>query len=238
MSVRPVVFFQLLPRVRPQLALLAFLSILYFLGWSGYGPSPLVISQTIKVLFERFGLGFVAAVSFVENIIGLNVYFPGSVAILTAMALTTGDPSRALMTFLSIIIPSFISHQLNYLIGRILGHEMRGDTIPNASEGAQPSSARWLWFLSTVWHPHFAAVTSMAAGSQKMRYRVFVSYFAPSFLLWNVFWGFSMYSIGYIVDETGTVFPLFFLYIIAWLVWDLIRATKSETRTRGSEDSQ
>ena len=108
---------RLVETVRPQLFVIVIVVTAGLFSCFGLVPKPEMLAAKLKTLFEQYGILLVAPISFAENLVGMNIYFPGSIVILTSMTLASGDPSRAVSTFLAIIIPSFLAHQLNFALG-------------------------------------------------------------------------------------------------------------------------
>ena len=50
-------------------------------------------------LFLKYGIPIIAFSSFIEHLVGVNVYFPGSVVIVTAMTLASGNLPLAVAVF-------------------------------------------------------------------------------------------------------------------------------------------
>jgi membrane protein DedA with SNARE-associated domain len=204
-------------RIRVQLAILFLLFIVYLLGAWG---SPKTNEQWLAMIFgliKNYGAAAVALVSFLENLGAANVVFPGSIAILTSMALTSGDPRRAIYILLAIMLPAFAAHQINYTIGRCF---RRGN--PDNKARYESLVARNLVFMGALWHPHFAGVACMDAGAHGLQYGRFISAFLPWFIVWNLFWAYVMYNFGSAVtggeSHNSTIFLIF---LCLWLVWDL-----------------
>lgn len=207
----------LLFRLRPQLFLLFVIGALYVGKETRLLPSPDIIAELVKEWFERYGLPLVVSVSFLESLAGFNIYFPGSIAILAAMALTAGDPIRAALTLTSIFIPSLVAHQINFTIGRAAGRRVLGHKKVLRTHLVIGG------YMVAAWHPHFAAVAAYAAGTSGIPYLRFVSLFSPALLAWNIFWGVAMYSAGLFLEPGRALTPYFLVLILAWIAWELGR---------------
>ena len=211
---------RLVETVRPQLFVIVIVVTAGLFSCFGLVPKPEMLAAKLKTLFEQYGILLVAPISFAENLVGMNIYFPGSIVILTSMTLASGDPSRAVSTFLAIIIPSFLAHQLNFALGvrsGAKGHSPAFDS--DAIATSNRSGIRLATYLFTLWHPHFTALTAFRAGSLQMPYVLFISRFTPVFLCWNLFWASLMYSIGPIAEREGNLMPFFYFYLAVWLGW-------------------
>jgi len=213
--------FRIIRRIQLQLIILAIIAILKLLEVLNI-ISP--IADLIPFLTKQFnekGYLLVGICSFLENIAGFNAYFPGSIVILTAMGLTSGNPIKAILTFLCIYIPSTLAHFINYYAGTRLSN-----TVPSASF---KSNKLWILFFSTMWHPNFAAITSIKVGSERMPFKIFLKYFFPTSFLWNIFWGTLMYTLGG-VGSFGKSFPLIFIcYLLIWMFVDIAHVIKKRS---------
>lgn len=199
----------LLKHLRAQLFILGVILVLVVLGRLEVIPSPSAIETMMRRLVSKGYLALVV-IAAVENVGGLNAYFPGSVAILAGMAATKGDPSLAVRAFLAIACGSSVAHGINFALGR----RFRG-TIASAVPG---SRVYWL----SCWHPHFASVAAIAAGQSGVSVRDFVSRFGPAFLCWNVFWGVVMYSFG-VPDFGESTMVVVGLVVVLWAAWEARR---------------
>lgn len=224
---RPLSLLRILYEVRLQIGLFALLSLIYGLSLVGVTPSPSDLQSELVRLFDEHGVWVVAPVSFVENLGGLNIYFPGSVAILTAMALTSGNLERAILIFFVIVLPSFTAHQLNFLGGRLFGAS-RADFLGENRLDFRTRRGLVVGFLATLWHPHFTALTAMVSGAEGMCYRRFLAYFTPIFLGWNTFWGVTMYFWGAFARQGEGMFSFFWAYIVGWAAWDIWKLWKRQ----------
>lgn len=205
--------------IRNQLIVLGLVLLFKFLVFFHLLPNEKYFLDLLNELFNKYGVGAVAIASFFENLIGVGAYLPGSIVILTAMALTAGNIPKALLTFCFIVIPSAIAHSANYFIGR------------NISKYNKLKDNNIYWFLfSTLWHPHFAAVSTFTMGSQKMGFLKFLYYFIPIHLLWNIFWGITMFYIGKLGTTNFSFLNLFYVYMTIWILWDLIKFYKKQNK--------
>jgi membrane protein DedA with SNARE-associated domain len=179
-------------------------------------PNSVDLSSGLVSLTKGHGLLLLGAVAFIECIGGINVVFPGSVAVLLAMASTAGNVNRAITTFLVIFVASLLAQQFNYLIGNRFGGSQQAKTQPREGTLA-------LWYVGSLWHPHFAAVSAMASGALEVPYVRFLAWYAPIYLLWNCFWGVLMYHSGFITTPGAHLEYVFVAYVLAWAGWVLLR---------------
>ena len=220
-----------LKKIRSQLILLIILLSLDILSRIGLIPTPNEFTSILKSLFEEYGLFSVAIISFTENIVGVNSYFPGSVVILVAMSLTTGNLRMATLTFIAIYLPSIFSHHVNYFIGAIdkNNKDNRDVKISHKSNGIFNWKLISLYF-TTFWHPHFTALSCLASGKENVSYLNFIVNFLIVSFTWNLFWGVTMYNIGDIGNTNANLLPLMYSYLIIWASWDIFKTTKKKKK--------
>ena len=207
--------------LRMQLFLVAFLVALSLLSALKIIPSAVEMSLMLQKLFRSYGLVAVGMISFIENIVGMNAYFPGSIVILFAMSMTAGDLKMALLTFLVIYLPSVLAHNINYLLGRLGSKKIVLDANNSAALNNlnNKNNISYIYFV-TFWHPHFTALSCLASGSEGLPYRKFISRFLIISIFWNSFWGVLMYNIGGLSGKEFNFVPIMIGYIVLWGGYD------------------
>lgn len=211
--------------------LLLLVLLLYVLELKGIIPERSRIAEGIESAFVAYGVIVVAIVSFVENIGGLNLYFPGSIAILSSMAMTAGRPFLAAKVFVAIVTFSFLAHSVNYAIGRAgAGRALEGsEWFGRLGEGTR----RWgfaVVFWLAAWHPHPTALASLLAGAAGIGYRRYLKWFLPPFFTWNSVWGIAMYIVGGLASEPGLAgFYVGVGAITLWFIVELVLAMRQPT---------
>jgi len=180
-------------------------------------PSMSVISSHLNELFVKYGLLAVFAFSFIENLFGVNAYFPGSVVILTSMSMTAGNVELALETYASIVVGAVIAYNVNYIVGRFFSRKVR------VTEGKVVTH---ILFLSTFWHPSLAALTCFASGANGVSYFAFVRLFLFSGFIWNTFWGLLMYNVGLLTSANFDLTPIMYVYLSGWVIASLYKDYK------------
>jgi len=214
--------FHIVSRIRKQLILLGIVTVMLVLSRAGEIPSPECLARYLEGYFETYGLPLVAITSFLENLVVVNIYFPGSMLVLAAMALTAGNPTRAVLTYLAIVLPAIISQHVNFLLGRSSrGRRPTADREYREGPERLAGMRNWLVFFSTLWHPQLASVTCFAFGSSGISYRAFARYLYISGLAWSIFWGLLIYHVGNVLRPTQNLIPLLYVYLILWLLWDI-----------------
>ncbi|NOR45704.1 MAG: hypothetical protein GQ534_08985 [Candidatus Delongbacteria bacterium] len=225
------------------LMFLAIFSLLHLLSKSNVIPSLDDLGVMLEHFFENYGLIAIGIVSIIENIVGVNIYFPGSIVILTGMAMTSGDPMRGVMTFFVITLGAFIAYYINFRIGKLLkkvGHKMsnlivkfllkimkqgkEGNVLlsknikeTDKSYNSLTKLELWAWYFGSFWHPHFAAVTCVITGYEGFSYKWFLKHVIIVGVFWNLFWGITMYNFGSFKDSDIDLNIVMFVYLICWV---------------------
>jgi membrane protein DedA with SNARE-associated domain len=198
----------------PQMILFGFLATLYLLSLLKLIPSPHELNDLLLKLFKDYGLPIIAVSSFVENLIGVNAYFPGAFTILTGMSLTAGHPSQAVVTYLAIYVPAYAANVLSFFSGKWQKGDVQNLTHP-------VSKRAWSWFFLTYWHPQLAAITAFSGGvrSQVSTKHFFVISFVVS-LFWSLFWAIIIYHFGLMAKVADYFGLLFIAYLLIWTSTD------------------
>lgn len=122
--------FQKIPKL-PLSALIFYLSILalWKIGWI---PAPGDVLEFLKSLFESYGLLGLFIAVFLEGIVYLGLYFPGSFVIALAVIFSDGTFKSFFIISMIVALALTITSVINYFLGRKLSinyHEEKGDII-------------------------------------------------------------------------------------------------------------
>ena len=224
----------LLKTIKAPLIILFVIIFLEILAYYQVIPTIDEITVIITDAVENSGLLVVGLISFLENLVGLNVYFPGSVIILIAMTQTAGDPQRAFVTYLVIYAFAFMAYNVNFLIGKYYFKsvdEIKEKKLPYIDDKKYKNM--WFQFLTTFWHPHFAAVTCLYVGSKGYRYMEILKYMVVASFIWNSLWAIVLYNVGLVTKTTSLNFKgLVYLYLIGWIILETYKYYKKSRKRR------
>ncbi len=210
---------KLVRRILPQLVIFSFIGVLYCISLVGLIPTPDQLNGILVEKFKIYGLPLIVFSAFLENLVGFNAYFPGAFTILTGMALTAGNPERAVLTYFAIYLPSFVANVLSYFFGAFC----KNKKVDATSKKRNPL----LWFFATYWHPQLASLTAFAAGSGGVSGpRQFFKGAIVASLFWSVFWAFIIYHFGLFADVAKHFVTIFLIYVVIWTVVDIYRWAK------------
>lgn len=193
----------------PLSVLIFYLSVV-FLWFMGFIPSPLEIISFLEGLYFKYGLAGLTIATFLEGIVYLGLYFPGSFVIALAVFLSDG-------TFYSLAIISFIvsatwtvTCAIDYLLGRYV-------RIKN-KDFKEERKKFTKGFLFSFLHQNFLAFYFFNEGIKKKNPWKLLVVFPIMFL-----WGLVVVYIFYIFrDSLRVAIESPFLMITFISIWFLV----------------
>jgi hypothetical protein len=212
-------------RFAPHLFLLLLLATLQVLAMVNIIPPAEVLSSLLSHALQEGGLTLVAVASLLENLPGVNTYFPGSIVLLVRMTSTAGEPYQALLVYFCVLLPAIGGNLCSFYIGRIFPRRATGGT---ESRSATDSRKTIAFYVLTYWHPHLASLTAYASGSTGMGAGTHAKYFLPVCISWSMFWAFLLYHTGAILDMNSQLVWLSWVYLALWIIWDLRKLRRLE----------
>jgi hypothetical protein len=245
-------------RVRATLLLLLIVLVLDSLSRAGILPSQELLNHEIRTILLERGPLALAFVTILESTVGINLYFPGSILILTTMALTAGNVPLAMSTFSVIFIFLCLTYSLDFIIGKYIDRVLvpfshlktigsgvvRFLKIPRPSDNPTPvktlfsnKSTRaesWGFYLIAFWHPQTGSFASYHIGGKGVNFIMFLKHMVPACFLWSVFWGITMYNIGGITENQFELSSVYYVFIIVLLLYELFQqiAEIKESQTK------
>jgi membrane-associated protein len=189
-------------------------------------PSEDSFVNIIKAAFEKYGLWIVFVSALVEGFLLLGQYFPGGTIIFLGVISAGKNIPKAAEVVLVVSVAFIIAYTLNYLVGKYGWHRLLvrfglGKSLEESKEklGKQGLNA----VIFSYWEPNLASITATAAGILGVPMRKFQIYSTIGVLLWNIFWGALVYSLG------NTALELIGLkyVLIVFVVWVAVIFIKS-----------
>ncbi len=185
-------------------------------------PSETEMVAIVSSWLTIYGLYVVLVGSFIESLLFIGIYFPGSIVIFLSVALAP-DIKTAIVTVLSVSLGMFFGYVTNYLLGKYGWYKLflklgMKNGIERAQSKMQTNAIRYVFY--TYWNPGLAAFTSTAAGILKVSYKRFLALTVSAVLFWNIFWGVLVYSLG----ESALVlldFTVVLKIAAVWIVFEL-----------------
>ena len=106
----------------PLSALIFYLTVLLF--WKlGIAPSPIEILTFLENLYTKYGIIGLFIASFLEGIVYLGLYFPGSFIIVLAVILSDGTIKAFLIISLTVALAITLTSIINYFLGQNITHK-------------------------------------------------------------------------------------------------------------------
>jgi membrane protein DedA with SNARE-associated domain len=185
-------------------------------------PSDAELVSIVREWLEKYGLLIIFFGSFIEAILFVGFYFPGSVIIFLGVGLAP-DPLSALLAVLAVSAGMLCGYTINYILGKYGWYRIflklgMKSGIENARMKMQKNEVRYIFY--TYWNPGLAAFTSTAAGILRLPFKRFLVLMILAILLWNVFWGVVVYSLG----ESALAlldFKLVLKVIAVWILFEI-----------------
>lgn len=182
----------------PLVLVLIYLSM--YIVWSVFKlPTDDEMLLIVKGWFLNYGLWIVFIGAIIEGFLLLGQYFPGGFIIFLGV-ISAGDNTLFATKVVSIVCVSFfIAYSLNYLIGRYGWYRLfkkfgLADSVEKSKDKILKQGLNVIFF--SYWEPNFASITATAAGVLKVPFKKFTLYSTAGIVLWNIFWGTLVYSLG------------------------------------------
>lgn len=182
-------------------------------------PAPEEFYIRVVKLYEDYGVIAIAVAAFIEGLMIINLYLPGSAVIILGVATARGHPGIALQVVLITSLMFIVTSILNYLIGysglhagvRKVGgsHFLDRANIWYSRYGARA-------IVISCFHPNFASFVSAACGIARFPLKKFIPLITISTLTWCVAWGFMAYQFSGAVQSVITHPSLMLVLLSVW----------------------
>lgn len=178
--------------------------------------------ETVAILkgyITQWGYPIVFAGSFLEALLLLGWYFPGSILIFLSVALAP-NPFAAMVAVIFVTLGLYSAYIVNFYLGKYGWYRLLlAFGIRKQLEDAQEKLSRYgvrAIFMS-YWHPNLASFIATAAGILQYSPRRFLTYSLVATLLWNIFWGVLVYALGEQSLDIFLSWPFLVLVLIIWI---------------------
>jgi len=185
-----------------------------------------------KSFYGEWGLFFVFVASFIEGILFVNWYFPGSFALLTGALLSRGIVP--FWVFIAVSVSGFsIAFYMDYLIGRYGFYRIfvRFKFFRERLEAAQRALEKWAPAAFFTWyvHPQTGNFVATAAGILHYPVGKFLFLSTLAGLFWGTVWVGLVYIFGGVVLESieSYGYLVIMLALAVWLVVGYIREKRA-----------
>ncbi len=191
--------------------------------WNAYGmPTDEGMVEEFRGLFDAYGMWVALLGSFLEVLLLVGWYFPGSVLIFLSVILaeTWMDVFWAVA---AVTIGMQSGYLLNYALGkygwyRVLLRFGLRQSLEEAQKRIETYGVRFVLF--TYWHPGLGSVSATASGVLQLPFKTFFIYSLSAVLFWNIFWGIVVHEVG---ERSLTLFFSWPFILTVLFVWTCIR---------------
>ncbi|MFW9882533.1 MAG: hypothetical protein ACFFG0_56445 [Candidatus Thorarchaeota archaeon] len=174
-------------------------------------PPPTEILYFMENLYNQFGLFGLGIASFLEGIVYLGLYFPGSFIIVLAVFLSDGSFTSLLSISLVVTIAVTLTSFINYFLGKHISFRKN-----DSEEIIQNKKLSKSFFLSML-HPNILAFYFFNSGLEKRG--LWKILWVPVFMIpYGLFHAYILSLLaGFVKQKTDNPWALF-LVIILWLI--------------------
>jgi membrane protein DedA with SNARE-associated domain len=211
----------------------------YVEGLYGF-TSEAVVIDFLKTFILKYGLivSFIGA--FLEALLLIGWYFPGSFIIFLSVILSGSIPN-AILSVCVITVAMFSAYAVNYMLGRYGWYHVLAkfglEIAIKDAEGKLNRHAPKAFFFS-YWQPGLASFTSTAAGVLKYPFTRFLMLSLAALVVWNTFWGVLAYTVGESILETLFNRYVILALAIAWVSFKLYEDWKKGKFESASTDTK
>ena len=184
--------------------------------------------------YGQYGYWVVFISALIEGIFVINLYFPGSTAILLGGALASQNELSAIILVLLIILGFFISYIANYFLGRYGLYQLLlrfgyKEAIEGTKESLIAEGPKMM--LVSFFHPNVGSVVATGAGIIKMPFRQFAIWCLVSLIVWDTIWGVIVYALGsQVIYLLGSWLAIPFMLFWVFLIYFILRRHSTSAR--------
>lgn len=195
--------------------------------------TPEEIVSNLTNWYEQYGYWVIFISALVEGIFVVNLYFPGSTAILLGGALSSQNELSAILLVLLIILGFFIAYTFNYFLGkfglyRLLLRFGYKDSIEGTRQSLVLKGPKMM--LVSFFHPNVGSVVTTGAGIINMPIRQFLLWCFISLVIWDTIWGIIVYTLSnQVISLLGSWLAIPFMLVWILLIYFILRRNPIRT---------
>ncbi|OGG43203.1 hypothetical protein A2841_03485 [Candidatus Kaiserbacteria bacterium RIFCSPHIGHO2_01_FULL_48_10] len=190
--------------------------------------------EIVKEYLARYGYPLVFVGSFLEALLLIGWYFPGSLIIFLSVILASSPFSAAVSVFF-VTLGLYSGYGVNFLLGKYGWYRLLlAFGIRRQLDEAQIKLSKYgiRAIFASYWNPGLASFISTAAGILQYPVKKFLIFSLIAVSLWDIFWGTLVYSMGERALYTFLSLPFVFVAVVIWILvryfGQVERATSSE----------
>lgn len=202
------------------LAALAVLLSLYALWlWLDLPPEETVVAVA-RSYFETHGLVTVLVAAFVEGLLLVGWYFPGSLVIIFGLIFAGDDVARVAAVAALAAAGLLAAYVVNFLAGRYGWYRLLlafGLREPLANAQCRLAHYGLGAIFTTYWQANLSSLVSTAAGILQMPFSRFLACSLAAVAFWITFWSTLIFFLGRAALSLAG-FRFILLMILVWLI--------------------
>ena len=203
------------------LTLLIF-GLIYRALWVLFGwPQGDEFIKVITGFFNTYGLWVVLVSAILESALIIGNYFPGGVIIFLSVIAAGRDIPKIIFIVSVVCIGFMIGYTIDYFLGKYGWYKLLIKFgMKNQLESAKVKLDKHSFkaILFSYWEVNLASVTATAAGVLQMNFVKFSLESALGLVLWNIFWGTLVASLGKKSLELVTNLKYAIPVAVVWIV--------------------
>jgi membrane protein DedA with SNARE-associated domain len=170
----------------------------YLLSWFGLPDDQDLVTNALKGYILQYGFTVSIIGAFLEGLLLVGWYFPGSFIIFLTVILA-GSVENTIISVVVVTLGMYSAYVVNYLLGKygwykVLAKFGLEGAIIESAEKLKTYGTRAIFM--TFWQPGLASFTATAAGVIQYPFPRFLIEAAVSVCIWNAFWGTVAYFVG------------------------------------------
>ncbi len=188
-------------------------------------PKSEDVIKFLHQVYARYGYLIVFLGAFIESIFLINIYLPGSSAVLLAAILARQGVLSLPLIILIGTLGVVLAYSVDFVLGKYGWYKIfikfgLKKSLENTKRRMH-KKRKWIVFVSCV-HPNYGALSAVAAGLLNYEFQEFLLWFSIFQLFWSSFWGILTYLFGAtLIDFLIKYFSLFLLTLV--IIWTIRR---------------
>jgi membrane protein DedA with SNARE-associated domain len=206
------------------LAVLAVFGVLYAIWVALDLPPEQTIIEIARPYLDRYGIAIVLLCAYIEGLLLIGWYFPGTLVVIFAFVLAGPDAARVAQVAIAAGLGLFAAYLTNFVAGKYGWYRLLlAFGLREPLENAQRRLARYglSAIFTTYWQANLASCISTAAGILQFPLPRFaaLSFLAEAF--WITFWATLIFFLGKAALSLAG-FRIILLAILIWIAARLI----------------
>ncbi len=200
-----------------------------WIAWNVFDlPSREALISVARDYFAIYGYYFAFASAFIEGLLLVNLYFPGSFIVFLSVIIA-GEGELNIFGVLGVVILGFfLASIIDYLLGKYGWYHLflklgLSDSLEK-SKGKLLKRGPWI-LLAMYWHPNLGAIGSTAAGILMIPFRKFLIYCLAALIFWDSFWGALVYFLGPAALRLMDI-RVGMIFIVLWILFIFIKSRR------------